>query len=128
MDKVLPVILRGTVRQYKGNGRKLGYPTANINASTALRDGVYFGLASLADYKHQRALIFIGVPLTVGDTTRRVEAHLLDVPDIDYYGLPLTLTVRSFHRPNQKFDTFEALIAAIHADEAAGRAWFANNE
>ncbi len=128
VKKELPAILRGTVQRYKGNGRKLGYPTANIDAPTALRDGIYFGLADMADYKRQPALIFIGTPTTVGDTVRRVEAHLLDIPDADYYGQPLTLDIRRFHRPNQRFDTIDALIAAIHADEDAGRVWFAKNE
>jgi len=117
-------VLRGTVSRFKGDGRRLGYPTANIAISTDLKDGVYFGFADLADWTHQPAIIFIGTPTTMGETTRRVEAHLLDIPDRDYYDLPLRLEVRQFHRGNQTFAGVEQLKAAMHADEAVARQWF----
>jgi|SRR5688572_12241225 riboflavin kinase / FMN adenylyltransferase len=119
----LPVHLQGTTRHYKGNGRKLGYPTANIDAKTSLIDGVYFGFATMDKYKNQPAMIFIGTPVTVGDTERRVEAYLLDIPDADYYGQELSLDIQLFHRPNKKFDSLDELIVAIKQDEAAMRAW-----
>jgi riboflavin kinase/FMN adenylyltransferase len=118
-----PVTLSGVVTRYKGNGRQLGYPTANISSNTDLQDGVYFGYADLADYTNQPALIFIGVPTTMGDTVRRVEAYLLDIPDQDYYGQIITIRIQYFHRHNKTFETLEALIVAMHADEAAARDW-----
>lgn len=118
-----PVYLQGVTRRYQGNGRKLGYPTANIDAETSLTDGVYFGYATLGDYQKQPAMIFVGTPVTVGDTERRVEAYLLDIPDADYYGQNLSLDIQLFHRPNKKFDSLDELIAAIDQDEAAMRAW-----
>lgn len=116
--------IQGVVKKYKGNGRKLGYPTANIDVKTDLQDGVYFGFADLAGYKHSPALIFIGTPTTVGDTDRRVEAHLLDIADKDYYGLPISLEVHEFHRANQTFDSIDELMKYMHDDEAKARAWF----
>jgi len=127
MTTALPTQLRGTATRYKGNGRKLGYPTANIDVPTDLEDGVYFGFGNLADYTHQPALIFIGTPTTVGDTERRVEAHLLDIEDKDYYGLPLTLDIREFHRPNKTFSSIDKLLIIMKNDEAAARQWFARN-
>src|SRR2546430_2613557 len=103
------VELSGTVLAYKGNGRKLGYPTANINVPTDLVDGVYFGFADLQNFKDQPALIFVGTPTTMGDTERRVEAHLLDIPDADYYGQKLTLRIVLYHRPNRTFESVAAL-------------------
>ncbi len=116
--------IQGVVKKYKGNGRKLGYPTANIDVKSDLKDGVYFGFANLADYKHSPALIFIGTPTTVGDTDRRVEAHLLDIVDKDYYGLPISLEVHEFHRSNQTFDSIEELMNYMHDDEKKAREWF----
>jgi len=124
----LPVKLEGITQPFQGNGRTFGYPTANIAAETALTDGVYFGFADLADYKHRPALIFVGIPVTVGDTERRVEAHLLDIADVDYYGQPLQLQVEYFHRANQKLDGIDALLAIMKQDEAAARHWFAVKE
>lgn len=123
MAVTLPVELSGVVKRYKGNGRKLGYPTANISTPTTLADGVYFGHASLVGYKGQAAIIFIGTPTTVGDSERRVEAHLLGVPDRDYYGETLTLVIEKFHRLNQTFANVQELVAAMKADEVAGRNW-----
>jgi riboflavin kinase / FMN adenylyltransferase len=118
------ITLTGTVTEFKGNGRKLGYPTANFAADTDAKDGVYFGFADLADFTHQPALIFIGVPTTVGDTGRRVEVHLLDIPDKDYYGLPVTVKLETYHRGNKTFAGIDELLEVMKADETAGREWF----
>lgn len=128
MSESLPKRLTGTTRHYAGNGRKLGYPTANIESDTDLADGVYFGYADLADYLAAPAIIFIGTPTTVGDTERRVEAHLLDVADTDYYDLPITLAVEYFHRSNKHFSSVEALQVAMNQDELAARDWFTQSE
>jgi FAD synthase len=125
MTKEISSRLQGTVRQYKGNGRRLGYPTANISTQTSLDDGIYFGFAELGSYVRQPALIFVGTPVTVGDTERRVEAHLIDIIDTDYYGQDITLDVQHFHRANQKFDSTDELLAAMKSDETVARAWFA---
>jgi FAD synthase len=116
--------IAGITKRYKGNGRKLGYPTANIDTDTNLEDGVYFGYAVLGKQDKLQALIFIGTPTTVGDTIRRVEAHILDMPDKDYYDLPLSLSIHQFHRPNKNFDSIDELLIAMKQDELAGRAWF----
>lgn len=120
-------MLTGIVTPFKGNGRELGYPTANITTKTDLDDGVYFGYASLAVYDRQPALIFIGVPTTMGDTERRVEVHLLDIADEDYYEQDLKVWICFFHRSNQTFESVTELLNVMRDDEAAGRAWLANN-
>lgn len=120
----LPQKLDGVIARYKGDGRKLGYPTANIDTQTALPDGVYFGYAAMGDFRDHPTIIFIGIPVTMGETVRRVEAHILDIPDKDYYGQPLQLDVQHFHRPNQKFADVDALLVALKDDEVAARDWF----
>jgi riboflavin kinase/FMN adenylyltransferase len=122
-----PVTLKGQVTRFRGNGRQLGYPTANIRSDTHLAEGVYFGFADLSDYTNQPALIFVGVPTTLGDTERRVEVHLLDIPDVDYYDQTLGVRIDHFHRANKRFDSVEELITVMHVDEAQARAWFAKN-
>lgn len=118
------VTLLGLVTKFKGDGRRLGYPTANLNIKTDLTDGVYFGYADLAEWQQQPALIFVGTPTTMGDNRRRVEAHILDIPDQDYYDQPLKLSIKYFHRANQTFDSMEELIQVMQQDEAAARVWF----
>lgn len=119
-----PEVISGEVVPFKGNGRKLGYPTANIRTDTELQDGVYFGFADLADFKNSPALIFIGTPTTLGDTERRVEVHLLDIPDEDYYGEHLSVRTEHFHRHNQTFANINDLVEIMREDDKAARHWF----
>jgi riboflavin kinase/FMN adenylyltransferase len=125
MKSMQPVTLSGTVTRFKGNGRRLGYPTANLAIDTGLADGVYFGFADLEDWSGQPALVFIGTPTTVGDIDRRVEVHLLDIPDKDYYGRQLDVNIRHYHRANKTFASINQLIEVMKGDEAAARQWFA---
>jgi len=118
----------GEVRRYNGKGRGLGYPTANVAAVIDLRDGIYFGYADLARYRQRPALVFVGAPVTVGDEERRVEAHLLDINDEDYYGQQLRLRIEHFHRSNVQFASVDELTVAIRTDEAAARKWFATQK
>jgi len=128
MPTKLPVYLSGTITRFKGDGRKLGYPTANITAETDLKDGVYFGFADLAEWKHQPALVFTGIPTTMGETARRVEAYLLDIPDNDYYSEILSIELHAYHRPNQNFNSIDDLKNAIRADELSFRKWLAHSQ
>lgn len=116
--------LTGTVTPFAGDGRSLGYPTANIMTHTDLTDGVYFGFANLGPYTRHPALIFVGIPTTMGQVERRVEAHLLDIPDQDYYGLKLELELIEYHRANRTFTSIEELQTAMRHDESVARAWF----
>jgi riboflavin kinase / FMN adenylyltransferase len=124
MSDMTPVAISGTVTPFKGNGRRLGYPTANLAVRTDAKDGVYFGFADMAEFSRHPSIIFVGVPTTLGDLERRVEAYLLDIPDKDYYGRPLSLSLEKYHRANRTFAGIDELMAAMKADEAAGRRWF----
>ncbi len=119
-----PVNITGVVTPFKGNGRKFGYPTANLRTQTLLTDGVYFGFADMADYANHPAVIFVGTPTTVGDKERRVEAHLLDIPDKDYYDRELSLSLEYYHRPNKTFEDVEILKQVMAEDDASARQWF----
>ncbi len=85
---------------------------------------MYFGWADLAGYAHHPSIIFIGAPTTLGDRRRRVEAHLLDIPDKDYYDLPMSVTLGKYHRANRTFAGADELVEAMKADETAAREWF----
>lgn len=124
MPTNLPTELTGTVTRFKGNGRRLGYPTANITTSTDLADGVYFGFADLADWSRHPAIIFIGTPTTMGDTDRRLEAYLLNIPDKDYYGQDMKVSIEYYHRANKTFNNQDELMQAMREDEATARQWF----
>ena len=123
---IKPTWLHGTTTKFIGNGRKLGFPTANIICETDLRDGVYLALADLKDYKKHPSLVFIGKPTTKGveASQRRVEAYLINIPDQDYYDLPIGLDLRHYLRPNEAFDTLEELTKQMIKDEEYAKSWF----
>jgi riboflavin kinase len=130
--KPLPKIqrYRGVVDQgYGRGGKKLGVPTANLPASlfqNALQNvetGVYFGWASLEHMEGVfKAVVNVGYsPTFEGEENKEkiIEAHLIldkDEELDDFYGQVMRLQLSGFLREEQKFDSFPALVAQIHAD------------
>lgn len=102
-------IISGKVIEGDGYGKKLGFPTVNLETEVKKLPpvGVYAGNAVLDD-KEYRAGIVLG-PLN------KIEAHLIGY-DGDAYGKSITLTINKFLRKYKKFDTEEKLIAQIRKD------------
>ncbi|MEK7140898.1 MAG: riboflavin kinase, partial [Patescibacteria group bacterium] len=93
-----------------GYGKKLGFPTVNLNTAVkplGLREGVYSGSAVL-NGREYRAGIVIG-------PGEKVEAHLMGYNG-DAYGKTVTLEIKNFLRAYKKFDTEEELKEQIKKD------------
>ena len=116
--------LEGMVVRGAGEGRKLGFATANVAHPDWLcvpGDGVYAGLSVADGSKPLRAAISIGTRPTYGEHPRVVEAHVLDAAQ-NFYDQPLRLFFVSRLRPQQAFSDTHALATQIAADVAAVRA------
>ncbi len=109
-------IITGIVIKGDGYGRKLGFPTVNLDIKAehteALPpyvplDGVYAGVAVL-DGQEYRAGIVIG-------PDSKVEAHFIGYSG-DAYGKEVTLELHKFLRKYKKFKTEKELIAQIKKD------------
>jgi riboflavin kinase/FMN adenylyltransferase len=117
--------LSGTIIRGDDLGKKLGFPTANLDVEGRLVPpaGVYSAHAYVNGVRH-RAAVNIGVRPTLGDAAPqlRVEAHLLDFSG-DLYGKDLELTFVEKLREERKFASLEELRAQIGRDvsEAARR-------
>ena len=113
-----PYALRGTVIRGEHLGRKLGFPTANLDVTGLVTPppGVYAAEARLGPAAH-RAAVNIGHRPTVhsADPRLHVEAHLLDF-DCDIYSQDLELVFLKKLREERKFPGAEALEAQIAAD------------
>jgi riboflavin kinase / FMN adenylyltransferase len=113
-----PYALRGTVIQGEHLGRKLGFPTANLDVTGLLTPppGVYAAEAQLGGARH-RAAVNIGHRPTVraADPQLHVEAQLLDF-DGDLYGQAVELEFLKKLRDEKKFPGVEALTAQIADD------------
>lgn len=112
--------LSGTVVHGLKNGRKMGFPTANLAPVCELlqipANGVYSAWATVGGETF-KAMLNIGFRPTIdGEGKRRtIEAHLLDF-DRDIYGEELSLSFVDYIRKEQRFDGLEALAGQLRKD------------
>lgn len=118
-----PYCLVGRVATGAGMGRKLGFPTANLDVDGLLTPagGVYAACARVAG-KNYRAAVNIGTRPTVQPASPSlvVEAHLLDFEG-DLRGQELELEFAKKLREEQKFSSLAALREQIGRDVAQVR-------
>jgi len=114
--------LRAVVISGEGRGKRLGFPTANLQLSehcAVPASGVY---AAYVAYREQRfpAVANIGCRPTFGEEEHGVEAHLLDL-DGNLYGEHIGLQFVERLREERRFPNAEALCAQIEKDIAQAR-------
>ena len=121
-----PYLLTGLVTKGDGRGRQIGYPTANIEPPAGRLvpgDGVY-AVRIRRGQDHWGAMMNIGTRPTfyTGDQSpRTIEAYLFDFSG-DLYGEELTLSFVARVREERKFDSLDALLRQLQADQATCRA------
>ncbi len=122
----MPYLVAGNVVWGKQIGRKIGFPTINIlpdKNKLLPPNGVYFS-GVYAGGKSYRAITNVGYKPTVANgKVMGVESYLYDF-DQDIYGQPVEVSLYSFHRPERKFESVEALRRQLEADIAAGASRF----
>ena len=117
-----PHILSGTVVAGRGLGHTIGIPTANMLLSEELvqpKLGVYAGCVAVDGVTYP-AVTNIGSRPTVGGHQVRAESWLLDFEG-DLYGKAICLQLYAFLRPEQKFDSLEALQTEIRKNAVQTR-------
>lgn len=118
-----PHRIEGVVVRGDRRGHELGYPTANVQPTphaAVPADGIYAAFLACGDRRWPSA-VSIGTNPTFDGTERRIEAFALDEDDLDLYGASVTLDFIGRIRDTERFDSAEALIAAIDADVVAAR-------
>jgi riboflavin kinase/FMN adenylyltransferase len=115
--------LTGIVVRGLQNGRKLGYPTANIQVSDEFKlvpkTGIYVVKVHRAGEVY-RGMLSIGYNPTFEGKHQTIEVNILDF-DKDIYGENITLEFIDFIRNEKKFDSIDALVAEIKNDEQVTR-------
>ncbi len=110
----------GTVIHGQKMGRTIGYPTANVRPFEKWKlipgDGVYLATCEVRGEVFH-GMCNVGKKPTVGDFPRGIEIYLFDF-DRDIYGYEVTVRFLEWIRADMKFDSLEALIAAIDGDKA----------
>ncbi len=119
----------GVVAHGKKLGRRLGMPTVNLlpeKEKLLPPYGVYFSEVSVGERVY-KGTTNIGCKPTVNDEMQAgVETYLYDFAQ-DIYGREITVRLFSFHRPEKKFDSVEALKKQMASDIAQGRYYVHRN-
>ncbi|MDR1448543.1 MAG: tRNA pseudouridine(55) synthase TruB [Candidatus Ancillula sp.] len=127
--------IKGTVAEGNKRGRKLGFPTANLECiDTVLpREGVYYGAAEwINNHKNKNvkkraaALISIGTNPTFGDEKLSVEVNIVGLKSssLNLYGKQLKIAFHARIRPIRKYDEPQSLIRQLfYESKIAAAAW-----
>ena len=116
-----PYSLWGTVVTGQQLGRTIGFPTANLQLNSEKflpRFGVYAVDVLLEQTTEQptiKGVMNIGCRPTVAGAAPTIEVHLLNWSG-NLYGQTLKVNLMQFIRPEQKFDSLEALKQQIKQD------------
>ncbi len=110
--------VRSTVVYGDAIGRKIGFPTANLDPAIEgylPADGVYAAWAWIDGTRHGAAVSIGNNPTFDGIPARRTEAHLLDT-SVDAYGKVIELDFVEYIRPMIRFAGIDTLVAALTTD------------
>jgi riboflavin kinase/FMN adenylyltransferase len=122
-----PYCISGRVVHGNKLGRKLGFPTANIQLKRkrVALTGVFAANVSGLDKRHLPGAASLGVRPTLGAGLRPVlEVHLFDF-DREIYGSHVTVHLLHKLRDEAKYDSMEALTAQIARDVQRTQDYFA---
>ncbi len=108
----------GRVIPGDGRGRKIGFPTANVELENPHQllpaDGVYAVQAKVGEESHQ-GMANIGFRPTFNGRHRHLEVHLFDF-NRDVYDAHIQVSFISRIREERKFDSAEDLRKQLHSD------------
>ncbi|MCL4873396.1 bifunctional riboflavin kinase/FAD synthetase [bacterium] len=111
-----PFSIRGRVVRGMDLGKKIGFPTANLEAKSELlpADGVYAAFV-IIEGTRQKAVVNVGIAPTFGGKKRCIEAHILGFRG-DIYGKDIGVEFVRRLRGEKAFASREALARRISMD------------
>lgn len=100
-------------------GRKIGFPTANLQVTDSDKlvpaDGVY-AVYVWVEGQRYKGMLNIGHRPTLDNGAKSIEVNILHF-NSDIYGKPIRLSFVHYLRPELKFDTIDELVVQMHKDE-----------
>lgn len=108
----------GRVKGGRHVGRKLGYPTINVNIEkdkVKLKTGVYFGTVTV-DKKEYKSIINYGNVPTFNVDNQLIEAHLLNF-NKNIYGKKVLIKFNKYVRDIVRFNSVDLLIKQLEKDK-----------
>ena len=114
-----PYRISGLVVEGHGNGRKINFPTANLELNYTYvfpKEGVYMGYAYFLNRK-RKAMICVGTHPTINQLLNPIiEVHIIDFNEV-LYGREIYVDFVSYIRPVIQFPTLEELREQLLKDE-----------
>lgn len=114
-----PYNLQGKVIEGDKIGRKIGFPTANIQLNEPNKlvpmDGAYLVKVNI-DKNLYQGMLNIGMRPTVSGERKNIEVNILDFSQ-DIYGKTINLELLEFLRPEKKFESLAALTKQLKTDQ-----------
>ncbi|XP_039217266.1 riboflavin kinase [Crotalus tigris] len=121
--KSLPCFCRGEVVRGFGRGSKeLGIRTANFSEEVVdsfpsdICTGIYYGWGCVGNGDVHKVVLSIGWNPYYKNVKKSVETHIIHTFKKDFYGEILSIIIVGYIRPEQNFNSLDALIAAIQHD------------
>ena len=120
----VPWTADGIVESGEQNGRKLGFPTANLQLGELIhpKHGVYAVRARIegeADWRP--GVANFGRTPTTGLRDPLLETHIFDFKG-DIYGKRLEVQLVAYLRPEKRFDSLDLMVKQMHLDSGEARA------
>jgi riboflavin kinase/FMN adenylyltransferase len=117
-----PFAIQGIVEPGAKLGRELGYPTANLRLGNYLRPryGIYAVRGRLQDGRLVDGVANLGIRPSIDPPVELLEPYFFDFSG-DLYGQTIEVELIEFLRDEAKYDSLDALKAAIAADCDAAR-------
>ncbi|WP_419213569.1 bifunctional riboflavin kinase/FAD synthetase [Maribacter sp. X9] len=112
-------MLTGTIVRGKGNGKKLGFPTANLSIAESYKlipkNGAYT-VKSTLNGETVYGMMNIGFNPTLNGTEKSVEVNFFDF-DADLYGKKIQVDILARLREEHKFESVDALKGQLAKDK-----------
>ena len=125
-----PYIMDGLIARGDRMGRKIGFPTTNLQPENELypKDGVYFTTVNIESFDRTFPCVTnIGRrPTVYEDFATTIESYILDFSS-DVYGERVRLAFFDRLRDEMTFPSMLDLTAQIRRDVEATRAWFVSH-
>lgn len=100
--------IKGVVGKGKGEGKKLGFPTANIAIYRTIQSGVFAGKVKLEGREHTAAIF-------IPKDESKLEAYILDFAG-DLYGKEIEVAIEWKVRDVVPYESEEKMKALIASD------------
>lgn len=116
----------GKVRKHNQRGKKLGFPTANVNLSKKIPEGIYISKTTIKNQQYF-SLTFIGTAKTFNEKKFQAETYILDF-NRNIYNQWVSVNLIKKIRDNRKFSSAEELIEQMKQDEQEARKYLPLDE